>query len=98
MPAIPDSSITWERPPSIEPRNPSIAASSSLRPTTDGMVAGCLTGTPEVQKGEQWSRLIGLAGLTGKWLLAYHGGVGDVFKALADPTRRAILDELQDRN
>jgi len=23
-------------------------------------------------------------------------GVGDVFKALADPTRRAILDELQD--
>jgi DNA-binding transcriptional ArsR family regulator len=24
--------------------------------------------------------------------------VGDVYKALADPTRRAILDELQDRN
>jgi len=24
--------------------------------------------------------------------------VGDVFKALADPTRRAILDELNDRN
>jgi DNA-binding transcriptional ArsR family regulator len=24
--------------------------------------------------------------------------VGDVFKALADPTRRAILDELQERN
>jgi DNA-binding transcriptional ArsR family regulator len=24
--------------------------------------------------------------------------VGDVFKALADPTRRAILDELKDRN
>jgi DNA-binding transcriptional ArsR family regulator len=24
--------------------------------------------------------------------------VGDVFKALADPTRRAILDELHDRN
>jgi DNA-binding transcriptional ArsR family regulator len=24
--------------------------------------------------------------------------VGDVFKALADPTRRALLDELQDRN
>jgi DNA-binding transcriptional ArsR family regulator len=36
--------------------------------------------------------------LTGKWILAYHPGVGDVFKALADPTRRAILDELQDRN
>jgi DNA-binding transcriptional ArsR family regulator len=31
-------------------------------------------------------------------LLAYHPGVGDVFKALADPTRRAILDELQERN
>ena len=26
------------------------------------------------------------------------GPVGDVFKALADPTRRAILDELVDRN
>jgi DNA-binding transcriptional ArsR family regulator len=26
------------------------------------------------------------------------GPVGDVFKALADPTRRAILDELQERN
>ena len=24
--------------------------------------------------------------------------MGDVFKALADPTRRAILDELKDRN
>ena len=24
--------------------------------------------------------------------------MGDVYKALADPTRRAILDELQDRN
>jgi DNA-binding transcriptional ArsR family regulator len=24
--------------------------------------------------------------------------VGDVFKALSDPTRRAILDELQERN
>ena len=26
------------------------------------------------------------------------GGVSDVFKALADPTRRAILDELTDRD
>jgi DNA-binding transcriptional ArsR family regulator len=26
------------------------------------------------------------------------GPVGDVFKALADPTRRAILDELVERN
>jgi DNA-binding transcriptional ArsR family regulator len=25
-------------------------------------------------------------------------GMGEVFKALADPTRRAILDELTDRN
>lgn len=39
-----------------------------------------------------------VARLTGKCALAYHAGVGDVFKALADPTRRAILDELQDRN
>jgi DNA-binding transcriptional ArsR family regulator len=32
-------------------------------------------------------------------LLAYYQSlVGDVFKALADPTRRAILDELSDRD
>jgi DNA-binding transcriptional ArsR family regulator len=36
--------------------------------------------------------------LTGKQLLAYGGCVSDVFKALADPTRRAILDELTDRD
>ena len=31
-------------------------------------------------------------------MLAYCLGVGDVFRALADPTRRAILDELLDRD
>ncbi|MGZ4613256.1 MAG: ArsR/SmtB family transcription factor [Kineosporiaceae bacterium] len=31
-------------------------------------------------------------------MLAYHPRVGDVFKALADPTRRAILDELTERD
>jgi DNA-binding transcriptional ArsR family regulator len=31
-------------------------------------------------------------------LLAYSPVVGDVFKALADPTRRALLDELQERD
>jgi DNA-binding transcriptional ArsR family regulator len=36
--------------------------------------------------------------LSGKWLLAYGVAVGDVFKALADPTRRVLLDELQERN
>lgn len=37
--------------------------------------------------------------LTGKCSLAYTGRVAaDVFKALADATRRAILDELQDRD
>jgi DNA-binding transcriptional ArsR family regulator len=36
--------------------------------------------------------------LTGKCILAYRRAVDDVFKALADPTRRAILDELQERN
>jgi DNA-binding transcriptional ArsR family regulator len=30
--------------------------------------------------------------------LTYRSGVGDVFKALADPTRRTILDELAERN
>jgi DNA-binding transcriptional ArsR family regulator len=37
--------------------------------------------------------------LTGKWGLAYCRVVPDeLFKALSDPTRRAILDELVDRN
>ena len=39
--------------------------------------------------------------LIGKPRLAYHGAVddaGDVFKALADPTRRKILDELAERD
>ena len=31
-------------------------------------------------------------------MLAYGRDVGDVFKAIADPTRRAILDELTDRD
>jgi DNA-binding transcriptional ArsR family regulator len=36
--------------------------------------------------------------LSGKHTLAYGVAVGDVFKALADPTRRALLDELLDRD
>jgi DNA-binding transcriptional ArsR family regulator len=36
--------------------------------------------------------------LIGKSRLAYHGVVTDVYKALADPTRRAILDELSERD
>lgn len=48
--------------------------------------------------GDQSRAAHGPTQLTGKRLLAYHRDVGDVFRALADPTRRAILDELQDRN
>nr|WP_281174621.1 metalloregulator ArsR/SmtB family transcription factor [Cryptosporangium arvum] len=36
--------------------------------------------------------------LTGKSVLAYRSGMADVFKALADPTRRTILDELRERD
>jgi DNA-binding transcriptional ArsR family regulator len=36
--------------------------------------------------------------LIGKSLLAYDGVVSDIYKALADPTRRAILDELSERD
>jgi DNA-binding transcriptional ArsR family regulator len=36
--------------------------------------------------------------LTGKQPLAYGDGVGDVFKAIADETRRVILDELVERD
>jgi DNA-binding transcriptional ArsR family regulator len=42
---------------------------------------------------------VGTCPLTGKCALAYGRHVADVlFKALADPTRRAILDELRERN
>lgn len=36
--------------------------------------------------------------LTGKCSLAFNGGVESLLKALADPTRAAILDELVDRD
>jgi DNA-binding transcriptional ArsR family regulator len=36
--------------------------------------------------------------LIGKYLLAYTEAMNDVYKALADPTRRAILDELSERD
>jgi len=36
--------------------------------------------------------------LTCKYTLAYLGPVSDVFQALAAPARRAILDELQERD
>ena len=56
-----------------------------------------------------WLLIATLSALIGKPGLAYHRGVGDaaepdaaregdVFRALADPTRRKILDELVDRD
>jgi DNA-binding transcriptional ArsR family regulator len=36
--------------------------------------------------------------LTGKWVLAYYLGMADVFEALATPARRAIVDELHERD
>ena len=39
-----------------------------------------------------------VAGLIGKLLLAYSDRDVDVFKAIGDPTRRAILDELVHRD
>lgn len=37
--------------------------------------------------------------MIGKWLLAYAGAVADeLFRALADPTRRTILDELAEKS
>jgi len=36
--------------------------------------------------------------VTGKCSLAYTRAIGDVFHALAAPARRAILDELTDRD
>ena len=58
-----------------------------------------------------WLPISTLPILIGKSRLAYHGSVGDstehghdtagegdVFKALADPTRRKILDELAERD
>jgi DNA-binding transcriptional ArsR family regulator len=36
--------------------------------------------------------------LTGKQPLAYHSEMSDIFEALSAPARRAILDELTDRD
>jgi DNA-binding transcriptional ArsR family regulator len=36
--------------------------------------------------------------LTGKYRLAYHMAMSDVFEALAAPVRRAILDELYSKD
>ena len=36
--------------------------------------------------------------MIGKSQLAYTAAVTDVYRALADPTRRAILDELSERD
>jgi DNA-binding transcriptional ArsR family regulator len=49
---------------------------------------------------ERLSRLPRVSGVltTGKSLLAYTRRIGDVFHALAAPARRAILDELHDRD
>src|SRR5262245_46370779 len=71
-------------------------------------------GSPSAPKMRSWSSAICIhttirlyygtvksactSGLTGKRLLAYRVSVADVFKALADPTRRKILDELSERN
>jgi DNA-binding transcriptional ArsR family regulator len=41
---------------------------------------------------------IHLLPLTGKWLLAYTLSMDTLFKALADSTRRKILDELSERD
>ncbi|MDQ0736411.1 DNA-binding transcriptional ArsR family regulator [Arthrobacter agilis] len=35
---------------------------------------------------------------TGNQGLTYHGGVADIYRALADETRRALLDELLQRD
>lgn len=43
-------------------------------------------------------RPVGHVPLTGKCVLAYCACVGDVYKALADETRRLILDELAERD
>lgn len=39
-----------------------------------------------------------MMGLTGNRLVAYGGRVDEVFRALADPTRRILIDELAERD
>lgn len=76
------------------------------RRTEVGVVRiGAVAVGAEVVEAQQVSLANGVADrpqrltlLSGKRLLAYAVFVGDVFKALADPTRRAILDELLDRD
>ena len=60
--------------------------------------AGTPTDRPPVARAVRDDLVVLPGPWTGKRLLAYGEAVGDVFKALADPTRRAILDELQERD
>src|SRR4051812_14785219 len=91
-----------------EDSNSTTATASTTRPTNrSGRVAG-LPGSREVmdppcQPDTGYRACPRLPWPTDqppwktKWILAFGSGVGDLFKALADPTRRAILDELQER-
>jgi DNA-binding transcriptional ArsR family regulator len=55
-------------------------------------------GNPSHRRLDEQCRETTVLVLICKRLLAYGAPVGDVFRALADPTRRTILDELTERN
>jgi DNA-binding transcriptional ArsR family regulator len=57
----------------------------------DQVVRVCLAKTPVAGR-------VGKSGLACKPRLAYHWAVVDIYGAIADPTRRAILDELTERD
>ena len=68
-----------------------------MTPPCDGGARLCHSHGPRAANRGQGAVACG-ALLTCKWRLAYGVTVGDVFRALADPTRRLIVDELSERD
>ena len=70
-----------------------------LRPVGDvGHRARPRRGRARPARARRDRRRIGKPPLAGKWTLAYGVRIADVFHALSAPARRAILDELTDRD
>lgn len=66
--------------------------------TLDGDNARRMVGPATTPTGERQTFPNPSSPLTGKWSLAYTRIMTDLYAALADATRRAILDELTERD
>jgi DNA-binding transcriptional ArsR family regulator len=84
---VPEDAGPGQRPALGEERD-----ASPSHHETAVVIRGAAGGPKAGNDGDDGTRL------TCKYSLAYCSGVSDVFKALADQTRRRILDELTERN